>query len=49
MDVFDDKGGPAAGQLSSDLMTAIPSRCNVHGSLPLLAAATASGRVHIYR
>ena len=30
-------------------MTAIPSRACVHGALPLLAAATNSGRVHVYR
>lgn len=48
VDVFDDKGAQAAA-LSSELMTAIPSRCTVHASLPLLAAATASGRVHVYR
>jgi WD repeat-containing protein 76 len=48
VDIFDEKGGQA-GAHSSDLMTAIPSRCTVHTSLPLLAAATASGRVHVYR
>lgn len=48
MDIFDDKGAQAAA-LSSELMTAIPSRCAVHASLPLLATATASGRMHVYR
>lgn len=48
VDIFDDKGSQAAA-LSSELMTAIPSRCCVHASLPLLAAATASGRMHVYR
>lgn len=30
-------------------MTAIPSRNAVHPHLPVLAAATNSGRIHIYR
>lgn len=48
VDIFDDKGQQAGAHIS-DLMTAIPSRCCVHTSLPLLAAATASGRVHVFR
>ena len=40
---------PTALQLSSPFMTAIPSRNAVHPHLPVLAAATNSGRIHIYR
>ena len=36
-------------QLSSEAITAIPSRNAAHTALPVLAAATNSGRVHIYR
>lgn len=48
VDLFGDDG-KAASTLRSDLMTAIPSRCAVHPALPLLAAATASGRIHVFR
>lgn len=40
---------PTDLQLSSPFMTAIPSRNAVHPHLPVLAAATNSGRIHIYR
>ena len=48
MDVFDDKGEQLT-QLSHELMTAIPPRVTVHPCLPVLAAGTGSGRMHIYR
>lgn len=58
--VFDaaaGSGGGKAGQQRSfltapELMTAIPSRMAAHGGLgggPVVAAATSSGRVHIWR
>lgn len=34
--------------LSSEFMTAIPSRMCCHHSLPVVAAGTGSGRVHIW-
>lgn len=46
--MFDDKGHNL-GMKTSDHMTAIPSRLAVHPELPLLAAATSSGRVHVWR
>ena len=48
VDVFDDKGDQLT-QLSHELMTAIPPRVTVHQYLPVLAAGTGSGRMHIYR
>ena len=36
-------------QLSSEHMTAIASRNAAHPALPVLACATNSGRIHIYR
>lgn len=39
----------ASPQLHSDHMTAIPSRNVAHPALPVLAAATNSGRIHVYR
>ena len=36
-------------QLSSEHMTAIASRNAAHPALPVLASATNSGRIHIYR
>ncbi|GFR49809.1 hypothetical protein Agub_g11749 [Astrephomene gubernaculifera] len=49
--------GAAAGEhvgqllrtLTSDFMTAIPSRAACHPSLPVLVAATSSGRCHVWR
>lgn len=49
VDIFDATTGALAAQLSSGAMTAIPSRNAVHPVLPVLAAATNSGRIHIYR
>ncbi|DBB11441.1 hypothetical protein WJX82_009846 [Trebouxia sp. C0006] len=48
IDVFNDEGGKMA-QLSSEHQTAISSRHCVHPTLPVLAAGTASGRMHVYR
>lgn len=36
-------------QLHSEHMTAIASRNAVHPALPVLACATNSGRIHVYR
>jgi hypothetical protein len=50
VEVFDAKTGALAAKLSdADRMTAIASRFAVHPSRNLIAAGTASGRVHIYR
>ena len=48
IDVFDSEGAKMV-QLSSEHQTAISSRHCVHPSLSVLAAGTASGRMHIYR
>ncbi|KAK9842270.1 hypothetical protein WJX81_003820 [Elliptochloris bilobata] len=47
VDVFDAAGVQQAA-LSSEFQTAISPRNVMHPRLPLLAAATASGRVHLY-
>ena len=47
VDVFDAAGEQRAA-LSSEFQTAISPRNIMHPRLPLLAAATASGRVHLY-
>lgn len=49
VDIFDATIGGVVVQLTHELMTAIPSRCCVHPQLSVLAAATGSGRVHVYR
>ncbi|KAI3434695.1 hypothetical protein D9Q98_002758 [Chlorella vulgaris] len=49
VDVFDAGSGAMTAQLHSDHMTAIASRNAVHPQLPVLASATNSGRIHIYR
>ena len=49
VDLFSSTTGSKLGVLQSELMTAIPSRCCVHSGLGLLAAATSSGRVHVWR
>jgi WD repeat-containing protein 76 len=41
-------GAGASARLTSELQTAISSRHAVHPELPLLAAATGSGRCHVY-
>lgn len=47
--VFKDSGGPAVGVLQApEALTAIPSRVAMHPD-GLMAAATSSGRVHIFR
>jgi hypothetical protein len=49
VDLFDAADGSLAAQLSSERMTAIASRNAAHPALPVLAAATNSGRLHVYR
>ena len=48
-DVYHATSGAKLASLSSEHMTAIPSRNAVHKSGAALACATNSGRVHIYR
>ena len=48
IDVFNSEGAKMV-QLSSEHQTAISSRHCVHPTLPVLAAGTASGRMHVYR
>jgi hypothetical protein len=48
VDVYTSSGKPVMS-LSSEFQTAISSRCVFHPSGSALAAATASGRVLIYR
>eukprot|EP00198_Chlamydomonas_reinhardtii_P010358 XP_001699695.1 predicted protein [Chlamydomonas reinhardtii] len=45
----DPAGGQLLATLSSEYMTAIPSRAAPHPHLPVVAAATSSGRCHIWR
>jgi hypothetical protein len=48
--LFDAAAGAQLGLLSAEPLTAIPSRLALHpAGLPVLAAATSSGRVHIWR
>lgn len=49
VDVIDAADGTMAAQLRGEGMTAIAARNCVHPTLPVLAAGTASGRLHIYR
>lgn len=49
VDLYDASSGGEVGQLSHELMTAIPSRCCLHPQLDVVAAATGSGRVHCFR
>lgn len=49
VDVFSAKTGQIEATLTSDLMTAIPPRLAHHPSLPFLAAATSSGRAHVWK
>ncbi|KAL4433964.1 hypothetical protein ABPG75_000405 [Micractinium tetrahymenae] len=50
VDIFDAQSGGMLAQLSSEHMTAIASRNAVHpAGLPVLASATNSGRIHVYR
>ena len=42
-------GVQVAALAHAELMTAIPSRVCAHPLLPVLAAATSSGRVHVWR
>lgn len=48
--VFDATTGAQQCLMAAEPLTAIPSRLALHpGGLPVLAAATSSGRVHIWR
>lgn len=48
--LFDAASGAQKCLLASDYLTAIPSRLALHpAGLPVMAAATSSGRVHIWR
>ena len=50
LQVYDaNQGGLVARHSHPELMTAIPSRNDIHPTLPLLAAGTGSGRIHVYR
>ena len=49
LDVYSANSGALLAQLGSECMTAIPARCCLHPTLPALAAATGSGRVHLFR
>ena len=50
IDVFSAATGAALASLRSpDSMTAIPSRVAAHPALPVVAGATASGRVNVFR
>lgn len=49
MALYDAVDGRRRVALSSECMTAIPSRITVHPELPLICAATNSGRLHIYK
>ncbi|KAF5836066.1 WD40-repeat-containing domain protein [Dunaliella salina] len=50
VDIFDaSSGAKLATHSRPDAMTAIPSRIAVHPSRHVMAAATASGRVHMWR
>jgi hypothetical protein len=42
-------GALVAKYADAERMTAIASRFAVHQTLPIIAAGTASGRIHIYR
>lgn len=48
-EVYDPASGSRLASLSSEHMTAIPSRNACHQGGTVVAAATNSGRVHIYR
>lgn len=49
VDVLDPGTGKVLSVLSSEHMTAIASRNAFHPTLPVMVAATNSGRLHIYR
>lgn len=49
VDMYDASTGRAVALLGSEFMTAIPSRLTAHPHLPVIAAATSSGRVHVFR
>ena len=49
VDVYSAADGRQLAALRSDFMTAIGSRVAMHAERPVLAAATASGRVNVWR
>jgi len=49
VEIFCSASGDALNRYSSELQTAVSSRHSVHVCTGSIAAATASGRVHIYR
>lgn len=49
VEIFCSASGDARSRYSSELQTAVSSRHSVHPCTGSIAAATASGRVHIYR
>ena len=49
VDVIDAQTGTMACQLHSEYMTAIAARNCVHPLMPIVASATASGRIHVFR
>ena len=48
-ELYDAGSGVLIAKYASDLMTAIPPRHACHPLLPAIAAATGSGRLHIWR
>ena len=48
-EVYSAAGGARVASMSSEFMTAIPSRNAAHSSVHAIACATNSGRIHIYR
>jgi len=46
--MYSSASGKRMAHYDSDFMTAIPSRCCVHPTLPILGAATSSGRIHLF-
>ena len=47
LDTFFD--GAVMAKYLPELLSAIPSRCAAHPTLPAIAAATSSGRIHVFR
>lgn len=48
-ELIDPRDGKHLAQLQSEFQTAVASRHACHPSLPLIAAGTASGRIHVWR
>ena len=48
--LYDAKSGKKLHDfIEPELLSAIPSRCAAHPTLPAIAAATSSGRIHVFR